>query len=147
MPDNYDNILTNVDDYTASVEVEFKMEACTGGDALKIFEDKCLWFFAIDSNDDNIFDFHDDVFTHPPKQHKPRSCNAFDYEFGDVYQLNWYKVFLCPTVRERTYFLSSRDRYGEFRSHFCMPLTKVDDLVTLFFDNGWIYQMKHCHSK
>jgi len=28
-----------------------------------------------------------------------------------------------------------------------MPLTKVDDLVTPFFDNGWIYQMKHCHSE
>jgi hypothetical protein len=28
-----------------------------------------------------------------------------------------------------------------------MPLTKVDDLVTLLFENGWIYQTKHCHSE
>ena len=28
-----------------------------------------------------------------------------------------------------------------------MPLTKVDNLVTLFFENGWIYQTKHCYSE
>jgi len=100
MPDNYDNIPNNVDEYTASVEDKFNMEACTGGDALQTVEGEYLWFFSINSNDDNVFDFHDNVFTPPPKECKPCSHNAFEYEFGDVYQLNWYRAFLCPTVHE-----------------------------------------------
>ncbi len=49
---------------------------------------------------------------------KKRSPNAFEYKFGNVYQANWYTRFLCDSVRENTYYLSQRDRYGEFRSLF-----------------------------
>jgi len=114
MPKNYDNIPNNVDEYTASVEAKVHMEACAGGDALENIEDECLWFFSIDSNNNDGFDFHDDAITPPPKECKPHSHNTFDYEFGDVYQTNWYKVLRCPTVHERTYYLSSRDHYGKF---------------------------------
>ena len=54
--------------------------------------------------------------------------------------------FLHTSVRERTYYLSSRDRYGEFRSLFRMPLKKIDDIVSLFFENEWVHQTKHCNS-
>ena len=84
MPDNYDNIPNNVDDYTALVEAECNMEACTGGDALKNFEDECLRFsvFSINRNDDNVFDFHDDIFTPPPNESKPVPITLLTMSLG-----------------------------------------------------------------
>ena len=65
---------------------------------------------------------------------KKRSPNLFPYKFGDVFQANWYSKFLAPDVREKTYALSSRDRYGHFRCLFRMPLHKIDDLVDMFLE-------------
>ena len=98
MPHSVDNIPNDVDEYTASVEAKLYMEACSGGDALKNFEDKCLRFFSVNSDDSNVVDFQHDILTPPPKECKPHSRNAFENEFRDVYQSNWYKVFLCPMV-------------------------------------------------
>ena len=64
-----------------------------------------------------------------PRQRKPCAPNLFEYEFGDVFDANWYRTFLRHDVREKTYILSSRDRFGEFRSIFRVPLTKVDELL------------------
>ena len=72
-----------------------------------------------------------------PKRRK-RNANLYPFEFGDCCESNWYRKFLSPEVRDRTYVLSSRDRYGEFRCLFRMPLKKVDDLVARFLENGWI---------
>ena len=84
MQHNCGNIPNDVDEYTASVDAELHMEACNGGDALKNFEAECLWFFSIDSDHDNIVDLQDDAITPPPKECKRYSCNAVEYEFGDV---------------------------------------------------------------
>ena len=91
-------MLTNT--ASTSVKAELHMEACSGGDALKNFEDKCLRFFSVNSDDDNVFDFQNNILTPPPKECKPHSRNAFEYEFGDDCQSTWYKVFLCPMVRK-----------------------------------------------
>jgi len=63
-----------------------------------------------------------------------------------VFEANWYVKFLHSSVREKTYYLSSRDGYGEFRALFRMPLEKIDDLVSLCVENNWIHQTKHCRS-
>ena len=76
---------------------------------------------------------------------KKRSPNLFPYKFGDVFQANWYSKFLAPDVREKTYALSSRDRYGHFRCLFRMPLHKIDELVDIFLEKGWIRKTKHCN--
>jgi hypothetical protein len=82
----------------------------------------------------------------PPKERNPRAANAYEFRFGNVYEANWYRKFLEPSVRERTYHLSSRDRFGDFRCLFRLPLTKVDELVSRFIENGWVYETKHCKS-
>ena len=46
--------------------------------------------------------------------------------------------FLCKKVHARTYYLSERDRFSEFRCLFRAPLKKVDDLVSIFLENNWI---------
>lgn len=80
-------------------------------------------------------------------ERKARAPNAFPYHFGDVWKANWYTLFLKDCARERTYFLSSRDRFGEFRCLFRMPLHKIDDLVTRFMENGWVHLTKHCRDE
>ena len=64
-----------------------------------------------------------------------------------MWKANWYVLFLEDSVREWTYFMSSRDRFGEFRCLFGMPLHKIDDLVTRFVENGWVRVTKHCKNK
>lgn len=91
--------------------------------------------FDIDFDDANASD-----------NRRPRQSNQFEYKFGDVFDANWYRKFLHPDVRERTYLESERDRYGQFRSLFRMPLKKVDNLVHLFLDKGWIRYTRHCPS-
>ncbi len=88
-----------------------------------------------------IDDTNDDCGT---KQRKPRRPNAYPYKFFDVYEANWYKQFLRPEVRERTYDLSKRDRRNEFRCLFRVPLQKIDEYVDMFLDRGWITTSKHC---
>ena len=78
---------------------------------------------------------------------KERARNAYPYEFGNVFEASWYLKFLAPNVRERTYYLSSRNRYGEFRSLFRMPLVKIDELVSIYIENGWVRMTKHCKSE
>ena len=123
----------SIDEYTANIEAEF------------------LHPFHIDwGHGDADFDLPDEckngneVVEH---EHKPRSRNAFDYEFGNIYEANWYRKILCESVREKTYFLSAQDRYGEFRSLFRMPLKKIDDMVSLFIDSEWFYKTKHCKTE
>ena len=77
---------------------------------------------------------------------KPRRRNDSPHVFGDVFEANWYRQFLCPEVRDRTYRLSSRDRYGDFRCLFRLPLKKVDDLVNTFLEKDWIRLSKHCRN-
>lgn len=86
----------------------------------------------------------EDVDGDATNERRPREPNQFDYQFGDVFEANWYRKFLHPDVRERTYIESERDRYGQFRSLFRVPLKKVDDLVNLFLEKGWIRYTKHC---
>ena len=35
--------------------------------------------------------------------------NLYLYKCGDWFELNWYRLFLSPEIRDRTYVLSSRD--------------------------------------
>ena len=68
MSSNYDDIPTNVDHYTASIEAKFNEEASSSGDPLKDFEDEYMKFFSnpIDSikiNKSDIFHFYGDEFS------------------------------------------------------------------------------------
>ncbi len=128
----------NVDSYTSNIEAEFS----------RPFQLRDVQY---DDEDDNDSYYTNDVWLDceeelRPRERKQRSPNAYDYEFGNVYQANWYIKFLHPSVREQTYYLSSRDRFGEFRSLFRMPLKKIDDLVSLYVQNGWVRRTKHCKS-
>ena len=96
-----------------------------------------LYPFVEDDEFDVDDDFDKDHFV--TKERHPHSANAFDYSFGDVYQSKWYKEFLESTVHNFTYYLSSRDHSSEFRCHFHLPLAKVDNPISLFVNNGWIY--------
>ena len=61
-----------------------------------------------------------------------------------MYEANGYRKFLAPEVRQKTYRCSERNRYGPFRSHFRLPLNKVDALTDLFINNEWIKPTKRC---
>ena len=93
-------------------------------------------YFDIDCDDANV--------GNESGERRSRRPNQFDYEFGNVFDANWYRKFLHPDVCERTYIESERDRYGQFRTLFRVPLEKVDGLVHLFLDKGWIRYTKHC---
>ena len=102
-------------------------------------------------NDSVTFDTFDDNFESDPEDiltsaesRKKRAPNLYPYEFGDVFKASWYTKFLHPENREKTYTLSSRDRWGEFRSLFRMPLKKVDEIVDLFLEEGWICPTNRC---
>ena len=99
---------------------------------------------VVDEWYDGLLDNDNDDGTNEGRPRKQRSPNLYPYSFGNVYEANWYRQYLKPEVRDRTYALSSRDRFGEFRAHFRMPLAKVDDLVERFLDEGWIHLTKHC---
>ena len=148
--DPYKDILSSVDEYTSSVLTQFNHQYPCPADPIEQFEEECICSFSIPFNEDNDFDvgteFIEDA-SMPTKERHPHSANAFEYSFGNVYQANWSTEFLQPSIRERTYYLSSRDRFGIFRCHFRVPHAKVDDLVSLFVRNGWIYQSKQCLSE
>ena len=127
-----------MDSYTSNIEAEFS----------RPFQLRDVQY---DDEDDNDSYYTNDVWLDceeelRPRERKQRSPNAYDYEFGNVYQANWYIKFLHPSVREQTYYLSSRDRFGESRSLFHMPLKKIDDLFSLYVQNGWVHCTKHCKS-
>ena len=87
----------------SAVEAEFNNDLPTS-DPMKEFEDECMKSFAFAFVDDNDYDSDKDFVVMdnicPPKERRPRSANAFDYSFGDVFQSSWYKGFLEPNVRE-----------------------------------------------
>ena len=143
---------TTVDDYRAEVEAEYGF----GADPLKALENDVLREFAIPdllsinnlpAFDDvllgeDLFDdsWADELGDDLENLHhrKDRNENEYKYKFGNVFEANWYRQFLCPDARDKTYRLSSRDNQGEFRCLFRMPLSKVDDLVSTFLENGWV---------
>ncbi|KAL3797257.1 hypothetical protein HJC23_004549 [Cyclotella cryptica] len=97
---------------------------------------------------DSEFNEDEEEFVEDPtKEWKLGASNAYEFRFGNVYEANWYRKFLEPSVHERTYHLSSRDRFGDFRCLFRLPLTKADELVSRFVENGWVYETKHCKSE
>jgi len=52
---------------------------------------------------------------------------------------SWYRNFLRPGITcDLTHELSTSDRYGEFRSLFRMPLSKVKELTDIFISRGYI---------
>ena len=59
-----------------------------------------------------------------PETRNFRSPNSYSYSDGNISEANWNKKFLCEKVRARTYHLSERDRFGEFRCLFRVPLKK-----------------------
>ena len=76
-----------------------------------------------------------------------RSRNLYPYEFGNVEDANRYKKFLQSSVSDKTYHLSSLNRYGDFRTHICVPLTKVDELIDFFLTRGWIGYSQHSQNE
>ena len=78
-------------------------------------------------------DDQDDRVSTTPRM-KTRLPNLYPYKCGDRFESNWYRLFLSPKIRNRTYVLLSRDQYGEYCCLFRVLLKKVDDLVTR---SGW----------
>ena len=153
------NFPSSVEEYTAEIEAGFSSSQRMS-DPLTLFEDECLRSFGFHSSVKEfnpVDEMHGAEFPEVDSVHgghcdrangcRTRSVNAYGFAFGDVFESNWYKKFLHPDSRERTYHLSSRDRFGDFRSLFRLTLEKIDDLVTLFISENWVYQTKHCHSE
>jgi len=92
--------------------------------------------FSQEDVDDSNMDDNDNYNIVEERVRKERVPNAYPYQFGRVFEANWFLKFLAPNLRERTYYLSSRDRYGKFRSLFRMTLDKIDDLVSIYTENG-----------
>lgn len=150
----YDSL---VDDYITGIEAELGISSNNPLDELHhhitgdpLFDEAC------DPIDDNLLDGailndwygnlvdDDDIESNG---RSPRSPNLYPYQIGDLEEANWYKKFLQPSVRDKTYHLSALNRYGQFRTHFRVPLKKVDDLVELFLTNGWIDFNNHCQTE
>ena len=69
---------------------------------------------------------------------KQRSPNRL-YRKESVLLSSWYKYFLRPGLtRDLTHELSTSDRFGEFRSLFRMPLSKVEELTDLLISREYI---------
>jgi len=115
-------------------------EASIGADD---FDSLSCNLFSIRDEATLLDDWYDDVradeLDEPlDSSRKERSPNMYPYKFGDVYESNWYRKFLCPEIRGRIYEESTRDRYSAFRSYFRVTLPKVDELVERFLEEGWI---------
>jgi hypothetical protein len=96
---------------------------------------------SFDSNAVSVEYSHDDAARggYRCRQHRRQRCSNRMYRIESVKTSCWYREFLWPgPVRELTYELSLRDRYSEFRDFFRMPLSKVDELVDIFVQRGYI---------
>ena len=72
------------------------------------------------------------------RRRKQRRPNRL-YRKESVKLSSWYRNFLRPGMtRDLTHEVSSSDRYGEFRSLFRMPLSKVEELTDIFISRGYI---------
>jgi hypothetical protein len=72
------------------------------------------------------------------RRRKQRRPNRL-YRKESVKLSSWYRNFLRPGMtRDLTHELSTSDRYGEFRSLFRMPLSKVEELTDIFISRGYI---------
>ncbi len=154
---------STVEEFTADIEAEFGFGA---SDPFNKFQEELEHDLAIPDFDDLDFDvdtpivhdeFNDVAFDDwyngldrdgatvaDEGKRRDRLPNLFPYALGDVFKANWYRQYLHPSVRDRIYQLSARDRFHEFRTYFRMPLAKVDDLVSTFLSNGWITHSHHC---
>jgi hypothetical protein len=94
-----------------------------------------------DSNAVSVEYSHDDSARggHRCRQHRRQQRSNRMYRIESVMTSCWYRKFLRPgPVRELTYELSRRDRHSEFCDFFRMPLSKVDELVDIFVQQGYI---------
>ena len=136
-PATLDGAEFSVDAYTEAVEAEFVADFSINNYSAAVEAEFLQTFFDHDEDTD------DSINDDEAGGRKTRSPNAFEYRFGNVYKANWYTRFLDESVREKSYSLSQRDRYGELRSLFRMPLQKIDDIISLFVEKEWVYQTKH----
>ena len=166
------NIDSVMDDFSTSMELTMDFDV-VGADA---FEEGINQFghdpLRINSDDDQFdqdelsldhssYHVYEDLFGEDeelfstnhdkPRRNRsrnPRQMNSYPYQFFDVTQASWYRQYLTSDngMRDRTYHLSQRDRFGTFRAHFRMPLKKVDKLVDMFLSKGWIKYSHHCRS-
>ena len=75
------------------------------------------------------------------RKRRKRRPNRHPYRKESVLLSPWYVNFLRPGhTRELTHELSSSDRFGEFRSLFRMPLSKVEELTDILISRGFIEQ-------
>ena len=77
-------------------------------------------------------------------RHRRRTSRANrHYRRDSVLSSTWYVNFLRPGItRDLTHELSSSDRFGEFRSLFCMPLSKVEVLTDILVNRGYIREQR-----
>eukprot|EP00956_Cyclotella_meneghiniana_P025798 scaffold54583_cov64-Cyclotella_meneghiniana.AAC.1 len=158
-PFSDDGFVTLADEFISSIERDFGFKDNHVVEVdIDAYVNRVLGSFADDGHapsgaydevfDDELFDcgsftdVEDDCSLEP----HVRMPNEFGYSFGNVYESSWFKKFLAPDVREKTYRSSSRDRYGAFCSHFRMPLVMVDTLTHLFLGKGWVGYTKRINS-
>ena len=94
----------SVNAYTEAVEAEFAAEFSIDHYSAAVEAEFLQTFFDNDEDTDESID--DDEAGGGRRKRSPK---AFEYKFGNVYEANWYKRFLCDSVREKTYYLSQRD--------------------------------------
>jgi hypothetical protein len=76
---------------------------------------------------------------HRRRNRRKQRCPNRLYRKESVKLSGWYRNFLRPGMtRDLTHEVSSSDRYGEFRSLFRMPLSKVEELTDIFISRGYI---------
>jgi hypothetical protein len=93
---------------------------------------------------DALLDDYDEFDSLP--RERTRRMNRFPYVTGDIFKSNYYRQYLCPEKRERTY-IESRDRHSGFRSSFRVPLDTVDELTNLFIERGWVLPNRKCRGE
>jgi len=72
------------------------------------------------------------------RRRRPRRPNRL-FRVESVKKSCWYRNFTAPgETRELTHELSSSERFGEFRHYFCMPLSKVEALMDILIERGYV---------
>jgi hypothetical protein len=110
----------SVDKYTTSIEAEIlrEFQIPTVDEISFAIESEFVSHLDFDFSIDGFGVVPNEQHDTPARERKVRAANAYPYQFGNVYEANWYALFLQNSVCERAYFLLSRDRFGEFKCSF-----------------------------
>jgi hypothetical protein len=74
------------------------------------------------------------------RHHQRKTCRTNrQYHKESVLLSPWYINFLCPGITcDLTHDLSCSDRFGKFRLLFWMQLSKVEELMDILINRGYV---------